>query len=179
MHCRMLVTLSKPLHSTSESVRMDAFDALMQDTTFCSDVGRFTPPLCDWFVIGGRWSGLLAETQMDSAYRAALIARFPEMAKGYWPDALTRANTVILNAIWMEHGGTGPSPYTRNSYAELGYPDDAQVITGMLYDRLLARYEGEDCAKDHGCCEFVDLDRESLAPSFIDRKWAVLIDYHC
>ena len=58
MHNRLLITFEAPAEADSAYVRDDAYDRLMNDYSFCGEGGRFGSPLCDWFVIGGRWSGV-------------------------------------------------------------------------------------------------------------------------
>jgi hypothetical protein len=76
--------------------------------------------------------------------------------------------------MWLEHGGTGPSPYTRSGYD--AYPDDAMLLTDALYAALLAEYQGQDCDCDSD--GYADLDYEALHPDFVGRKWLVVVDYH-
>jgi len=178
MHYRMLVTTSLPDGATSDDARHTVHDALLNDESFCGTGGRFGSPLCDWFEIGGRWSGLLAETLIGEAVRNAIIARFPTMAKDWWPHSLVEAHRDELDAIWETHGGTGSSPYTRSDIGMIGYPDDAMLIVHELYDALLASYEGESRVSDGYHCEFIDLDDDPLQPDFIGRKWLVVVDYH-
>lgn len=178
MHFRMLVTTSLPENGDSEEARWTVYDALLHDDSFCGTGGRFSSPLCDWFVIGGRWSGLLAKTLIGEKHRAAVVARFPEMAKWFWPESLIDAHRDEFDAIWRDHGGSGPSPYTRDSYMELGYPDDAMLLTRELYDSLLAPYESERLVLegDHG--HYLDLDDDPLQPDAIGHKWLVVVNYH-
>jgi hypothetical protein len=159
MHSLMLVTISMPAGATSEEIRQKVEGELLADDSFCGDGGRFGAPLCDWFVIGGRWSGLLAETMIGDAYRAAVITRFPALKSvksEWWPESLAANHSEELDALWQQQGGTGPSPWRRDGYES--FADDAMVITQKLYDALLAEYAGEvNCDG-----EFVDLDNEPL-----------------
>ncbi len=175
MHYRMLVTITLPDGGTSEEARQAVHDTLLSDDSFCGEGGRFGSPLCDWFVIGGRWSGLLAETAIGEAHKAAITARFPEMADAWWPESLSDRHGPELDAIWHEHGGTGPSRYTRDSHDDLGFPDDAMVISPRVYDALLAEYAGQGGGGDEG---YIDLDGDALQPDFVGRKWIVVVDYH-
>lgn len=172
MHYRMLATITLPDGTSSADARQAVHEALFNDESFCGEGGRFGSPLCDWFVIGGRWSGLLAETVIGPAYKAAVFARFPGMNQKWLPQSLVDANAAELDAIWREHGGTGPSPYTRRDYND--YEDDAMLVTSELYTALLAEYEGQDEISG----QFVDLDFDAVGPHFIGRKWIVIVDYH-
>jgi hypothetical protein len=173
MHHRLLITLDFPADADSADVRIKAFNQLVNDDSFCGEGGRFGSPLCDWFVIGGRWSGLLAKITIGAAFKDAVRARFPELAGEWWPQAIADQHGAELDDIWQAQGGNGPSPYTRSSYEHLGYPDDAMILTPGLYEALLSEYAGESRSDGHA-----DLDDEELGPDCIGRKWLTLIDYH-
>jgi hypothetical protein len=68
MHKRMLVTTLRVRAETSEEARRYVFNYL-QEEGFAS-MGRFGWGMCDWFVIGGRWSGFLAHrtSEMRGAF---------------------------------------------------------------------------------------------------------------
>src|SRR5258707_7353770 len=113
MHYRMLIPLDSPADADSADVRREVFDRMMADDSFCGDGGRFGSPLCDWFVIGGRWSGLLKETLLGDGYKAAFEREFPEMATGWYSSDLVDTHRDHLDQLLQRFGGTGPSPLTR------------------------------------------------------------------
>ena len=171
MHTRLLVTISMPANSDSAEVRSKVFDTLKNDDTF-SGGGIYHVPMCDSFVIGGRWTGELPKALMSRRYRQTLRALFPPAAKESYSFSFTQGNEKRLNALWTLHGGIGPSPYIREPNGSLGYPDDAMLITPKLYKWLAAEYKknpNSDC--------YMDLDDESPSASFIGRKWLVVVDY--
>lgn len=178
MHYQMLVTTALPDGASSEDARWAVHDALINDDSFCGSGGRFGSPLCDWFEIGGRWSGLLAETLIGPAFQAAIATRFPNLAEGASPFDLSERDRDEYDALWQSVGGIGRSPQTRDSLAEIGHPDDAMILTTALYNALLAKFETYEIVSDGCHCEFVDLDFEPLAPDFVGRKWVVVVDYH-
>ena len=176
MHYLMLITLAMEPGETSEDARERAFDLLQEDRSFCGDGGRFGSPLCDWFVLGGRWSGYLRKTLMGPPYRAALEERFPKLT-GWYSDSDVAPHREALDALWRDFGGDGPSPYNRDAYAHLGYDDDALAVDRAVYDRFLERYRDKaDC--DDDSCRFADLDDDEVNESFIGRKWLIVVDYH-
>lgn len=175
MHYLMLVTAEA---TTSQQARITVFEALASDATFWGEGGRFGVPVSDWFVIGGRWSGLLAETQMGKPFRDAVIYRFPEMADNWWPRSLADSHGKELDSIWRSHGGVGSSPYTRSEAGELGHEDDALPLTAELYDHLLSEFEGERLVAGDGHSQYMDLEDEPLTPNAIGSKWLVVVDYH-
>jgi hypothetical protein len=175
MHFPMLLTITLPDGSNSEDARRAVHEALIKDSSFCGG-GRFGCPLCDWFVIGGRFSGLLTEATLGFAFEAAVSARFPEGVPS--PLNLDDCDRVEYEAIWRTIGGMEPSPKGRDSYAMTGHPDDAVILTDALYDALLANYKGNDIVFRDSHCEFADLDEEELDSDFVGRKWIVVVDQH-
>jgi hypothetical protein len=174
MHNLMLVTIAMPADATSDEVRDEVYETLMDDNSFCGEAGRFGGPLCDGFVIGGRWSGLLAETIIGPAYRDTVIAKIPEFGGELLPQQLIDSHAGELDALWLQHCGMGPSPYTRSGYRDYGFSDDAMVVTQTLYDALLAKYADEIYVTE----KFIDLNDEAIGPDFVGRKWLVVVDYH-
>ena len=173
MHNRLYVTLAAPADAGSEHIREDVFNRLMEDASFCGEGGRFGHPLCDWFVIGGRWSGLLADTLTAGEFTAKAKA-LPGMDAEFIRQSVVESHTGELDALWHSLRGTGPNPYSRNSYLQHGYADDAMPVSEALYKALLAEYEGIDSDGDH----FSDLDFDEVNRGFIGRKWLVVVDYH-
>jgi hypothetical protein len=159
MHYFMLVTLAMPDDATSLEARVTANDLLLNDDSFCGDGGRFGSPLCDWFVIGGRWSGKLQESILGDTYQAAL-------------SQLAEQHGDALDQLWQQFGGTGEHPHNRSSYHHRGCADDAMIVDQALYDHFLAEDPGKYCET------FADLDGEPVDETFIGRKWLVVVDYH-
>jgi hypothetical protein len=159
MHYLMLATLAMPDGATSLAARRKAYDFLLRDDSFCGEGGRFGSPLCDWFVIGGRWSGLLRKTLLGDPYQAAC-------------SQLASQHREALNQLWQRFGGTGEHPHNRDSYGDLGCDDDAMIIDQAIYDHFLAKGAGKSCET------FADLDDEPVNETFIGRKWLVVVDYH-
>ena len=84
-----------------------------------------------------------------------------------------------LDQLWHRFGGTGFHPLARSSYKEFGAEDDAMLIDQALYQHFLKLFEGKTtCLGEDTSCDFADLDGEEVNPSFIGRKWLVVVDYH-
>jgi hypothetical protein len=174
MHYRLLVTIALPTDWTSEQVRRTVYKRLARRKWFWRGGDRYGVPLCDWFVIGGRWTGLLAEVAMSSRYRRALHKRFPELTQNCWEYSIVEQNINELDLLWQRYGGKGPSRFTRSTFENYGYADDAMIVSKKLYDRLLLPYAGISYDPE----AYMDLDNEVLGPSIVGHKWLVLIDYH-
>jgi hypothetical protein len=177
MHYRLLITFTSPADADSSEVRREVYNQLIDDDSFCGEGGRFGSPMCDWFVIGGRWSGYLRETLIGDRYRETLNQRFPKLAGRYYSEADAKAHAPALNALWRKFGGAGRSPFNRSSYEQLGYGDDALPVDRAVYDRFLAKYRGESDRRVSSD-RFTDLDGEEVDETFIGRKWIAVVDYH-
>jgi hypothetical protein len=174
MHHLLLITLALTSGDTSLEARMSARSQLTDDDSFCGEGGRFGSPLCDWFVIGGRWSGVLHRKLQGQAYEDDFKAQFPELVAGRITDRQIAKQRAALDQFWRRSGGRDCHPLVRTGYEELGYDDDARLIDRALYDRFLQEYAGQD----FGDGEFADLDGDTVDESFIGRKWLVVVDYH-
>jgi hypothetical protein len=177
MHHLLLVTLNRPVNAASLDTRERVRSELLDDDSFCGGGGRFGAPLCDWFVIGGRWSGYLKETMLGKPYQAAFKRAFPSIAAHGLPQKTIEAESEILNRFWHGVGGTGSHPVLRSGHDELGDDDDAMLVDHLLYEHFLREHEG-DFQGDGLRCRFADLDDEPVAESFIGHKWLVVIDFH-
>lgn len=178
MHFLMLVTLARPNEATSQDTREHVRDLLVYDNSFCGEGGRFGSPLCDWFVIGGRWSGYLQEQLAGDPYRTVLEQSFQNHIS-FSDTSRVAKHRENLNDLWHRFGGIGVHPSNRQCCDELGSDDDAMLVDQALYDTFLAEFAGESRDLANGChCTFADLDDEAVEPSFVGRKWLVVVDYH-
>lgn len=175
MHHRMLITLTTTPGATSLDARIQARSKLLEDDSFCGQGGRFGSPLCDWFVIGGRWSGRLKEQLLGADYRDALQREFPDFTNGWFATSLIEKYRHDLDQLWRRFGGCFGHPITRSSYEELGEEDDAMLIDAALYERFLKQHHGLEIDDDP---RFADLDGDPVDDWFIGCKWIIVVDYH-
>jgi hypothetical protein len=175
MHHRLLITLAMPDGATSLDARISVHHKLLEDESFCGTGGRFGSPLCDWFVLGGRWSGMLKEQLLGQEYRDTFAREFPEFAKGWYATNLVERHEAGLDQLWQRFGGQGKHPITRSGYEEFGEDDDAMPIDAALHERFLKEYHGLETSPDF---HFADLDGEPVDEWFIGCKWLVVVDYH-
>ena len=175
MHHRLLITLTLTAAATSLDARIRARSKLLEDDSFCGQGGRFGSPLCDWFVLGGRWSGSLKEQLLGPEYQAALQREFPDFTNGWFATSFIEKHRHGLDQLWRRFGGRDSHPLTRNGYDELGADDDAMLVDEALYERFLKAYRDLEYGGD---AEFADLDGDAVDGWYIGRKWLVVIDYH-
>ncbi len=175
MHHRLLITLTMTPGATSLDARIRARSKLLEDDSFCGQGGRFGAPLCDWFVIGGRWSGMLKQQLLGPDYQEALRREFPDFTNGWFATSLIEKHRHGLDQLWRRFGGCGSHPITRSGYDELGEDDDAMLIDATLYERFLQQHHGLDINDDP---RFADLDGDTVDDWFIGSKWIAVVDYH-
>jgi hypothetical protein len=172
----MLVTFAAAKATTSGKARAYA-SAYLRENGF-ADEGRWSRGLADWYVIGGRWSGALTRAVLDQEKLQRVDAEF-ERRFGWWiggkggvTEESRRAEyESLFRPEFPDFAGTLPT--WRDSYAELGYEDDASIVTEALYGRVLAEFAG-----DHETEGFADFEFDTASPAFVGTKWLVVVDYH-
>lgn len=195
MHHVAYVLLPKAEATTSEEARLKVYMTLTEDATFVGEDGRFFFPVCDWFVIGGRWSGqLYPEPFRDEFFRQANQLSPEEAKPGWYLEQFIDKYREKLDEIWQKLGGKAASPLTRDQFEDLGEDEDARLLDKPLAD-LLNTYlsDSEQYSKD---CFHINWNEWELAPVVIsldyDREllevndfhdligeyWVVVIDYH-
>src|SRR5947209_10138776 len=85
---------------------------------------------CDFFKVGGRWSGRLTLMRLGHQY--------PRTAKKFWASYETTETfedaVKLFRAAFPKFRGT--PPFFRQRVPTLGYPDDAQVMDEPLFRHL-------------------------------------------
>ena len=85
------------------------------------------------------------------------------MVGGRWSGQLNQVRP-------QEHKGT---TFTRESFRELGYEDDAMIVDTEIYHGLLKEYEGAAQSDFHA-----DYEYDEVSSDVIGKKWVVVVDYH-
>src|SRR5271166_2118870 len=142
MHYLMLATFTFLDGDTSQDARQQAENLLQQDDSFCGDGGRFGSPLCDWFVIGGRWSGVLQQTLLGDEYQAAFTREFPQFVNDWYTRDLIAKHRDQLNQFWHRFGGKDEHPVNRRDSHKDCSDDDAMPLDRRLYDHFLKDHAG-------------------------------------
>ena len=189
MHYRLLVTFNKDHADTSEDARRHALSELEGDASFLGG-GRFHSGFADWFVIGGRWSGELSRAtwardvqkevaDLEAKEKVQVWGTHYGNSEKQATQARVRAQveTLYARALPDEYRDKGLK-YTRDTYLQLGYEDDAMLVTGQLYERLLAEFEGQHTVESKYILPFADLNYDVVKSDFVGTKWLVVIDAH-
>lgn len=191
MHYRMFVTFNKDHAEDSEQAREYAESTLLEDTSFIGEGGRFGSTICDWFQIGGRWSGELSELtwgkkffkeveQMQKEAAVEIRGVFYGSSDKTKKQAQLKAKVEKLyQKALPDHLKNQGLVYDRNPHQKDHYFDDAMVITPQIYKEVLLKNEGEDQGSGEWGVNFCDLDWDAVSKDFINKKWIVVVDYHC
>ncbi len=198
MHYRLIVTVGIEYAKTSKIARDYVYNQLSDDNSFCGEGGRFSSPIADWFVIGGRWSGELSiltwakgvtkrietlEKDHDINIRGT---SYGDKKKTAIQDKVRiMAESMYKAALPAKYKNKGVN-WDRDSYNNRGYEDDAMIVTKELYKIFLKQWKDKDEGyKDklydgHSWKElyFVDLDGDCVDEKFVGKKWIVVVDYH-
>jgi hypothetical protein len=166
MHYRYIVVFDKKKAKNSLEARKFVYGYLSNDEEFNRQ--------SDWAVIGGRWSGDLTKIRLDQDKRCEFEADF-EKQFGFWTNKDNseekRHNQAkeLFKKYFPKY--KGEPLYFRNTYLDLGFEDDAQIIDEELYEKLI-----KNCDKDSK--GYLDIEDEKLNKEQMIGRWIVLVDYH-
>jgi hypothetical protein len=192
MHYRLYVLTDKSNANNSKEARDYVNDQLLNDSSFVGEGGRFSSPIADWFVIGGRWSGVLTQIQLNQSTLKRFWDEF-EAKKLGWTSKENSAEDQakkthkLFKSYFPKFKGLVPvyrGDDIQYNRFENGADDDAMLVTKKLwkiikenfkkeYERELPEYP--EVEEDY----IVDLEGEPLTDnSVIGKKWIVVVDFH-
>ena len=162
---------------SSEAAR-SAANTELDEQGFCSH-GWFAGGKADWFVIGGRWTGALSQALgLEHTKDPEHIKAEIEQYKKYREDPETPW-AKMTQKVFDEKVAEHMKDVYRDTYAPLGYPDDAMVLD----DKLIAALKDESEGKYYHKAEVfdsVECDEKMISDLDADDigKWIVVVDYH-
>lgn len=185
MHYRLFVLTDQKNARTSKEARDYVYNELSNDNSFVGDGGRFSSPIADWFVIGGRWSGALTQLLLNQKKLKAFWKEFEKQQLGWTnnTDKKTEHQQKKSQELFIQYfpNFKGEIPIWRDAgYIHEGYEDDAQLINKELWEALKKDYKkgipSEPTPEDDRLC---DLEGdEVIEENVIGKKWLVVVDYH-
>jgi hypothetical protein len=179
MHYRYFVLTNKSNAKTSAEAR-NYVENWLTDEGFCSQ-GRFGSGMADWFVIGGRWSGVLISGLLDKEKFKLFEEEFERQQLGWVnnKDRKEEEQRKKSDKLFMQYFPKfkGEVPYYRDTYTQSGSEDDAKIVTKKIWDALLKEYEGTDAYG--GSENITDTDDDVITKkNTVGKKWVVVVDYH-
>ena len=193
MHYRLIVVVDgirqkkekeSKTRTTSLKIRKDVFGRMLDEGFI--DNKKFSYGIADWFVIGGRWSGAFTEIELNKLLWSACLEKLQEdinstgLNSFYRNLKKTQVNngTKIFNSFFPKF--KGQLPFYRDSYSQTGFSDDAKIIDKKLWNGLIKKLIKE-CTGNDSEDPLINLDGDAKDLTFmntVDKKWAVVIDYH-
>lgn len=89
MHHRYFVLTDKANAKTSLQARTYV-ESWLNEEGFAGEGTRFSSSFCDWFVIGGRWSGELVKRFLDQEKLKLFWEEFERQKLDYYPPGTTK-----------------------------------------------------------------------------------------
>lgn len=185
MHHKLFVLTNKDNAKTSKEARDYVYNQLENDVSFVGEGGRFSSPIADWFVIGGRWSGAITQLFLDQDKLGEFWKEFEKQQLGWTnnTDKLKEDQQKKSQELFMTYfpNFKGEIPIWRDAgYIHEGYEDDAQIVTKKLWEALKKEYKNdipiEPTPEDNNLC---DLEGDEVTKeNVIGKKWLVVVDYH-
>ena len=171
MHHRLFITFDKSCAKRSSDARRYAYNKLSNKW--------YGDPCIDWFVIGGRWTGLFTWAHRRTQTEVKGVN------KRYQPYESTEYGEIESAKKHLRALMADTRKYVRNNVTtgmlrhDYGYNDDATIVSKEFYGLFLKEYEKENkeyySELDKG---FIDLDSDPVSQNFIDKKWLVVVDCH-
>ena len=194
MHYRLYVLTNKENAKTSQEARDYVYNQLDNDKSFCGEGGRFSCPIADWFVIGGRWSGALTQLLLDQDKLKEFWEEFEKQKLGWTnlTDKKEEDQQRKSQELFMQYFPKfkGEIPVWRDSshkYIHEGSEDDAQIVTKKLWEALEKEYKENKkhvesipnypILQDDGICDLEEEDGINEI-NVVGKKWLVVVDYH-
>lgn len=179
MHYLYFVKLHKDEAKNPREAIQQA-EAVLDDNAFTHQVGFWGGGKCDWYIIGGRWSGALSGLGIKGDFHAEvcklLDAKEPnrELPQEI-SDEETERHASDIQSLWFALGGKNENPYARGSNKRAGMDDDAIILTPELISALKRKYPDEVEYFDNDIPEERPLSALSEADA---GHWLVTVDYH-
>jgi hypothetical protein len=175
MHGVLYVCLPRSQAPSSLQARKNVCEYLTQEGF---DTQLRWSGCCDYFGVGGRWSGRLNLLRLGYD-QPKQLARFWERCEGI---STTQEVEALFREMFPEF--RGKPPVGRKCIGEFGEPDDAQIMDEPLFEQLKA-----------GFSKHVNFSYEINEPNVIFNEeaddiawpktaeeaakwWVVVIDYH-
>ena len=97
-----------------------------------SFIGGYENDVWDWYVIGGRWSGLLNPKSKEFYEKADLLFKERYEDSQFVSTNMIKEQAEALETIWNELGGVGVNLYKRNQYDSDGSDDDCMPLVDCI-----------------------------------------------
>jgi len=177
MHASLFVCIDVDIASNSREAR-EYVTQWLYDEGFVQQSTYFSNGVADYFVIGGRWSGIL--TLYSLPWKD--LDEWSEFAKGLRCPCNIRADEILRRKLIKRFPEYKDKLkdfkyFSRSDSMPMGYEDDAMVINPSLWRFVVEPGLEKTDYYDGGCV--IDISFSEKKPeNFINKKWIVVIDFH-
>jgi hypothetical protein len=179
MHCIYFVKVQK---DEAESAReaIDRARSILDENSFAGQEGYWAGGKCDWFVMGGRWSGVFSGLSFKGDFHDEILklvrSKEPNNEeRDFVTDDERKKYADEIQRLWLARGGTNANPYARDCYKRDGYDDDGAIISADLIDALKKKWP--DGVEYYDSDALDEKDLSSLSTADIGH-WLVAVDFH-
>jgi hypothetical protein len=176
MHCVLYVCLLRSEARTSLQARKRVCEYLAQEGF---DTQLRWSGCCDYFGVGGRYSGRLSVLRLNHE-QPKQLARFWKRCE---KTSTAEEARLLFREMFPEFRGR--PPVGREGFGQYGEPDDAQIMDEALFQRLkkgfgeTVDYSYEINEPNVICTEETDDFEWPKNGDEAAKLWVVVIDYHC
>jgi hypothetical protein len=139
---------------------------------------------CDYFTVGGHWSGLLPLLRLRSEH--------PKVIDRIWKEYLASSSSDEFAGLCRRFRETFPTyrgklPICRKCTEFYGYPDDAQIMDEPLFQQLKGGFDEMELVEEDSdeitkpnviFIGILNEDEWPKTPEEAAKFWVVVIHYH-
>lgn len=180
MHVLYFVAKKKEEGDKKEKI-LPRVGEILENEGFNSNTGYFNNSKADWFVMGGRWSGLLQAIKLDD-WKVKAREVIGKKEEDLISIGDIKKHNKELQKLWEKLGGEGLCSWNRDSYSY--HNDDAMLLDEELY-KALVKVKADYGATEIAIINYNYIEDEKLLSDFLINKdnigkyWICVVDYHC
>ncbi len=186
MHSLYFVML-KPEEADNAKEAIGQAEDWLNSNDFANQDGYYSSGKCDWFQMGGRWSGLFSELTWAKQAHAEIDKLEKDndiqlLGCHYGDKAKTAKQAKLLKQaeeIWAKYRPAGLDVvYNRDMYSS--QEDDAVRLTKEVAEALIEKYGKESHIEIMDTDNYEEISLELLLNHIEDYagNWLVVVDYH-
>jgi len=159
----------------SEDAKNKAIQVLEQNNFASENNGYFSCSKADWYVIGGRWSGILQEIKLGINFVKEAYKIVKPKDNFCYTNREIKENKEKFDTLWKKFGGVGLSIFDREGEYN-GFEDDAMILTDEMLKNIKNRFVDSD-VEVFDYDNFTELTIKELGKDDVG-SWFITIDYH-
>ncbi|HEY3861050.1 MAG TPA: hypothetical protein VGO59_04110 [Verrucomicrobiae bacterium] len=166
--------------ATSSREAIDRAQSILDEENFTASEGYWGGGKCDWYVMGGRWSGELSGLSIKGDFHDEVLklvrSKDGSREDFGWVSVSDRKKYADeIQKLWLALGGKNANPYARNSHKLDGSDDDAVILSAELIGALKKKWP--DDTEYYDSEAFEEKNLTALSTEDIGH-WLVAVDCH-